>query len=89
MDAKWPPKYSEDFLDYYVNWTARLTSGEVIQESVWTAETGITLSQDAILGSSTLVWIAGGTAGESYIVENQITTTAGRIMTIKVRLDVS
>lgn len=66
-------------LDYSVNWMPWLDSGETIATSDWTASTGITLSRAAVVGSTMAsVFAAGGVAGQSYVLTNTITTSAGR-----------
>lgn len=71
------PKDSDAVLDYAINWSAWL-DGDSIVASTWTCETGITIDSDDFDASSTLLWLSGGTAGESYLVTNHIVTAAGR-----------
>lgn len=76
-------------LDYSVDWSDWLATGDTIASSVWTVPTGLTEGADnEALGIAT-VYLSGGTAGSDYAVANKITTTAGRIdertITIMVR----
>ena len=65
-------------LDYNVDWTDWLESGDTIQTSVWTVEPGITQDSESETGQVATIWLSGGMAGRSYRVTNQIVTTAGR-----------
>lgn len=66
-------------LDYAVDWSNWLATGETIQTSTWTAENGITLSRQSILdGKVAVAFAAGGIAKRRYTLTNTITTTAGR-----------
>ena len=75
-------------LDYAVDWSGWLASGETISTSDWTVETG--LEEDSSSNTTTVatVWLSGGTAGEIYRVVNRITTnqtrTDDRTLLIKV-----
>lgn len=62
-----------------VTWTF-VGDEDRIATSVWSADSALTLSDDAIDATEcvTSVNIAGGTAGQSYRVKNTITTDAGR-----------
>ena len=77
-------------LDYGVDWATRgwLATGETIVASDWTAPAGLTEGSSAINGGITVVWLSGGTTGQTYQVVNQITTSAGRIdqRTIEIRV---
>ena len=66
-------------LDYYLDWTDWVVPGDSIVTSTWVMLGGtVTLSQDAILGTFTTVWAAGGTAGEIVELLNHIVTAEGR-----------
>ena len=65
-------------LDYGFDWSLWLATGETIQSSSWTAETGITMDSDTNNDTETAVWVSGGTANEIYILTNRIITSAGR-----------
>lgn len=78
-------------LDYGFDWSARswLDAGETISAAVWTIPAGLTLITSQIVGSKTVAWIGGGTAGTDYTIACRITTSAGRTdersMTLRVR----
>jgi TRAP-type uncharacterized transport system substrate-binding protein len=67
-------------LDYTVDWTSWLAAGETISASTWVVATGMTQTTPSasIAGGKTTVWLTGGTAGQSYVVANHITTSQGR-----------
>lgn len=65
-------------LDWRWDWSQWLADGEQIVTSVMTASPGIVIQdQDHSLGSTT-VWLAGGAAGQPYLVSNRITTNQNR-----------
>lgn len=80
-------------LDYVFDWRAAtntndpdatedyLEVGETIASHTVTAETGITADSGTLgdTNSSVTVWLSGGTAGDTYDVTCQITTTSTRV----------
>jgi hypothetical protein len=66
-------------LDFGVDYSDWLDDGDAIDASTWTVQTGLTVGDDEIGDGFTVVWLSGGTAGESYLVTNHIETTEGRI----------
>lgn len=65
-------------LDYGIDWSDWLASGEIISTSTWTVPTGITKDSDSKGDESTIVWLSGGTAGMAYEITNKITTSDSR-----------
>ena len=65
-------------LDYKLDWSKWLASGDTINASTWSAATGITQISSAYDTTSTTVWLSGGTAGEEYEVTCEIETAGGR-----------
>ena len=65
-------------LDWGFDWSDWLASGETIVSYVITADTGITVEDDAESAGIVTVWLSGGTAGLSYKCACKITTSAGR-----------
>lgn len=65
-------------LDYGLDWSSWLADGETISTSTWTVPSGITKDSDSNDGTSTTVWLSGGTAGTVYTVANKIVTSTGR-----------
>ena len=65
-------------LDYYIDWTAWL-AGDPVSVSTWeTPDIAVTLSQEAIVGGLTQVWVAGGLSGTVVPLTNHIVTVGGR-----------
>lgn len=71
-------KDADAVLDFSVDWSGWLASGESLSTSTFTVDAGITKDSESNDTSSATVWLSGGTAGTSYTVTNQITTSAGR-----------
>ena len=65
-------------LDYTVDWSSWLVSGDTISVSVWVVPAGITKDSDTSNTTEATVWLSGGTVGLSYRLTNRITTTDGR-----------
>lgn len=75
-------KKQAEVLDYLIDWTAYL-EGDTIVNSTWQAipsTGGITTNDpaDTNTATTTTVWVGGGNPGQKYVIENTITTTAGR-----------
>jgi hypothetical protein len=64
-------------LDYSIDWT-RWLAGDQIAAGEWIVPSGLTKMADSKTSTSATVWLSGGTADQSYIVTNRITTAAGR-----------
>lgn len=79
-------------LDYSVDWSNWMPTGDSIAASTWTVDAGIEHCDedgtplDTVNDNVCTVWLAGGSVGYTYAATNQITTVAGRICeyTIKV-----
>jgi len=65
-------------LDYSIDWSSWLATGETITVSTWTVSIGITVDSNNFSGTDTVVWLSGGTAGSDYEGTNHITTSVGR-----------
>lgn len=69
-------------LDYSIDWSSWLPSGDTIDTATWTATTGLTVESSpapSLAAGVATVWLSGGTAGTRYTATCQVTTTAGRI----------
>ena len=65
--------------DYSIDWSAVLDSAETIpSDATWTVPAGITKDAQSITGDITTIRLSGGTAGTSYTVTANITTSAGQ-----------
>lgn len=65
-------------LDYQIDWSKWLPSGDTITASSWDADSGITVDTSSFTATSTTVWLSGGTNLTTYSVTNHITTDDGR-----------
>lgn len=83
-----PAKDPDSTIDYGCDWSGWLQTAETVTASAWTVA-GLTTSSEVNTGIITGVMLAGGTAGEFYILTNRITTNFGRVvdrsMTIECR----
>jgi hypothetical protein len=69
-------------LNYTVDFTHWLGTGETISSVVWVVEDGITKSSSPAASNTTTtatVYLEGGTLGQDYTVTCRITTSAGAI----------
>lgn len=76
--TKWPyrvrePKDPNATLDYQIDWTNFLASGESIVSVVWTV-TGATLETSASTATTATAWLSGGTVGTVISATCRITT---------------
>jgi len=77
-----PGKYSQrvnELLDYGIDWSTELPTGDTIVASTWVGDTGLTLSNESFTTTTTTVWVSGGTKNYLYRVLNTITTAGGRV----------
>lgn len=79
----WGSKDPNELLDYGSNWTKQMTKdSDTLAGSEWIIESGTvtksSASYDAVT-HKTKIWLSGGEAGETCILTNRVTTTAGRI----------
>lgn len=65
-------------LDYTVDWTAWL-GVDLIVDSEWEVPTGITSDSEEQTGTTTTIWLSGGTMRQNYKLTNRITTATGRV----------
>ena len=72
-----PMKDPNAVLDYSWDWTAWLDTGETITSHTL-IPTGVTVESSAVVGSSVVAWISGGTAKSTASVTCRITTSDGR-----------
>lgn len=88
MALTWPNKDPDEVLDYQIDWLPRLID-DTIASSSWTVPVGLTNVSSSFTDTRALVWLSGGTIGESYSILNRIVTAAGRTMDQTVTLTVA
>lgn len=71
-------KDPQAILDYGVDWSDWLASGDRLIASTWTVPAGLTKDSDGFTDTATAIWLSGGTLGQVYTLVNHITTLAGR-----------
>jgi hypothetical protein len=89
MSLFWDNKDPNETLDYRIDWLPRLEA-DTIETSTWTVPAGLTHDDDNISdsGAETVVWLSGGTIGETYEILNRIVTVGGRTMDQTVSLTI-
>ena len=70
-----PPKHPDSSKWYWLRWPAEELDGATISTSSWLLPVGLTLDDEAIIGSLVGLRISGGSLGDDLIVWNNITTT--------------
>ena len=75
-------------LDYELDWSTWLGTGETISAATVTVPAGITLDTDTNTDTTQTAWLSGGTAGAHYDVVYQITTNQSRTDDRTVRITV-
>ena len=76
-------------LDYEVDWSEWLSTGDTIITSTWECDdAALVLDDDAHDDDSAAVFASGGVIGTSYLMVNRIETAQGRIndQTIKLKI---
>lgn len=71
-------KDPEAVLDYTLDWTKWLPTGDFIVALSVTSESGLTVDSSSFTDTETTAWVSGGTAAASYLVTFHITTDGGR-----------
>lgn len=89
MAITFPFKDPDEYLDYVLDWSARLGEDTIIS-SIWTTPTpaSITMATFDKTNTTTTVWLSGGSINLSYQFTNRIETAAGRIMDQTCRIKV-
>lgn len=72
-------KQPSDAMDYDIDYTDWLTSGDNVQSAVVTPDTGITLDSMVINDPRIKIWLSGGTAGTTYKITCTMTSADGRV----------
>lgn len=68
----------DEVLDYTIDWSEWLASGDTIVAATATGPTGITVGQTVFTINEVTIWVQGGIAGTSYDIEIHVTTNGGR-----------
>lgn len=73
-----PPKDPDSTIDYGVDWSGWLASGETIVTSTWPDLGDLTSVSESNTTTATAIFISGGVLGATYTLTNRITTNQGR-----------
>lgn len=73
--------------DYQIDWSAYI-GDDTISTSTWTVPAGITKVSDTNTTTTTTIWVSGGTGGNTYRLDNEIVTAAGRTYKRSLRIRV-
>lgn len=71
-------KDADAVLDYNIDWSDWLATGDTIIASSWAVDTGLNEDSDSNTTTITTVWVSGGTVGDTYKLVNSIETGDGR-----------
>lgn len=82
-------KDPDDDLPFRFEWDQHFPTGDVIVNAVWTVPSGLTSHGPAVDGTNTLIWLSGGTAGQSYVFTCQATSNAGWVSSQSGRVRIS
>lgn len=94
---QWPNKHPQEVLDYQFDYAdptdPRLVTGETLTSSTWTLVEGdvVIMNNPApSFAPSGLVtiWLSGGSAGTLNVLQNIVTTSAGRTYEVEAKLRV-
>lgn len=86
---KWDPKDPDEVLDFDIDWASRLAEGDTIATSTWVEiPAGITKDSDSHTTTKSVIWLSGGSLGESYTFTCRITTAGGRTHDQSVKLQI-
>jgi hypothetical protein len=66
-------------MDYDIDYTDWLTTGDNVSSVVITKDTGITVDSSFINDPRVKIWLSGGTTGTTYKVTCTMTSADGRI----------
>jgi len=65
-------------LDYTESWANWLGDAEAITSSSWTVDSGLTKDSESDDGTTSTVWVSGGSVGTRYAMVCKIVTNEGR-----------
>lgn len=81
-------KDPSDIVDYSIDWTDLLASGETISSSNWTVDTGPTLSGPVLATPVATTTVTGGSAFSVYMLTDTIVTSASRTLQRSIAIQV-
>jgi hypothetical protein len=97
LSNPWDPKDPNEIKDYDLDWgsvAGKKAFGDALTGSLWiiaargdvTEVAPLVHDSDSSTATGTIIWLSGGTAGETYILTNRVTTAGGRTYDQSVKL---
>ena len=73
-------KDPDALIDYIVEWSEWMPTGDNLVSANTTAQSGITVDSQAVTTASALhtIWLSGGAPGTTYRITSRIYTNGGR-----------
>jgi hypothetical protein len=71
-------KDPDSIVDYAVDWSDWMATGDSISTSVWILPAGLTEESKSNTSTVATIFVSGGTAGTQVLVTNRITTAQAR-----------
>ena len=81
-------KDPDSVLDYVMDYTDWLPTGDTIDSHTVTVDSGITLDSSSNTTTAVTAWLSGGTAGNVYSITYQAVTSGGRTIDRTIRIKV-
>jgi hypothetical protein len=81
-------KTPEEDLDYKGDWAAYLEPAETISTSAWVVPEGVVEGATFTNPSYTTIWLSAGSAGNTYVVSNEVLTSLGRTAVRSFKLNI-
>lgn len=75
-------------LPFGVDWSGWLPEGDTIESSSWLVPVGLSKGVTNVVGGQAIVWLSGGTAGQTYAVTNRVVTVGGLVDDRTIRIQV-
>jgi hypothetical protein len=88
--VSWDPKDPDETLDYEILWSERIPEGDSIILSNWEVPTGLGNAGSGLREGNlvSVIWLSGGTIGETYSVVNTVETMMSRTFQQTVKLKI-
>lgn len=103
MSLRWPSKDKDEVLDYSIDWSRFLATGETIASVTWAIQDsdgtkvsvtssdtvdGLTLVAVSNTSTVTTVYLSNGTNNQRYTLFCTVTTTASRVAERPVKIQI-
>lgn len=68
----------DEVLDFSVDWSEWLATGDSISTAAWSAGDGVTIDSSSVAGAVATVWLSAPDVGERHVVTCHVVTAQGR-----------